>query len=64
MTLKISINCDNAAFQDEPCFEQLHTILYEIIEHLDTGELKTKPGETMRLNDTNGNIIGHAKFTH
>lgn len=53
MQLSITINLDNAAFEDNP--EELQQILAQV-----TG---VSDGLTRTLRDSNGNIVGHYVIT-
>lgn len=56
MTFKLSINCDNAAFEDDASTE-IARILRETAEKLENGR------EDGRCVDYNGNVVGSFKFS-
>lgn len=59
MEFKISVNLDNAAFQDDTNNE-LFDILDMLAEDVRKGD-KLKPGDKFPLFDSQGNTIGEAK---
>ena len=56
MKLTITIEMDNAAFDDGP---ELERILLQLAPQADD----MIPGDEIRLRDTNGNLVGLAKAT-
>jgi hypothetical protein len=57
MDYKIEINCDNAAFEDDPALE-----IARILNNL-ADNLKHDPAlNTEKLRDINGNFVGFAKM--
>lgn len=55
MTITITINADNAAFQDSPV-EEVTRILYGIKDAVDLRSLETE--QSANLRDSNGNTVG------
>lgn len=55
MDITITINCDNAAFEDD-AHGEVASILLEWIE---SGELSNR-----KLRDANGNTVGSVEITH
>ncbi len=57
MEFRLTMTCDNAAFEDDPTLETAR-ILRELAEHLAAGSLYA----THILRDANGNKVGCANF--
>jgi len=55
MDYTITINCDNAAFEENPAIE-ISRILKEFSERLSEGALLD-----CKIRDVNGNVVGFAK---
>jgi hypothetical protein len=62
MNFIITINCDNAAFQDNEAGECIEIIKDQILTSLESGEMSGM-GDKINLRDYNGNNVGEAKFT-
>ena len=60
MKLKLTITCDNAAFEDN-AGGQCASILNDLAALITDRDLL--PGETFTLRDFNGNRVGEAKVT-
>jgi hypothetical protein len=60
MTITITIECDNAAFVDNP--REVTTILERLAAELDGASLVDYRGST-RLLDSNGNTVGSVTVT-
>jgi hypothetical protein len=60
MTFKLSIVCDNAAFDDGNAGSEIARILREVANELDGDDAE---GYEKRLTDMNGNAVGTAKVT-
>lgn len=61
MKLQITIDCDSAAFDDEPGLE-LARILRQLADDLSIGIGPNK--FTLNLRDLNDNVVGHSNLTH
>lgn len=60
MRFKVTIDCDNAAFGDDPAIE-VARILRELSQEVDDGT-PVPPRGAKRLHDFNGNRVGEAKW--
>jgi hypothetical protein len=58
MMCRIDINCDNAAFEDDPTME-VARILRALADRL----THASPDEAYPLRDINGNAVGSLEFT-
>jgi hypothetical protein len=61
MRLQINISCDNSAFDDGNCGEEIARILYKfcgVIESYGTDDVWAMPAQALR--DINGNTVGQA----
>jgi hypothetical protein len=61
-TFKLTINLDNAAFDEAPG-EELARILEDVALHLTARDFSRGVLRTYTLCDTNGNDVGSYKFT-
>ncbi len=59
MTITITINTDNAAFEDNGRDQEIYNILNEYVESFGSGSNSL----TRNLRDSNGNIVGIAHTT-
>ena len=57
MQFQLTIDCDNAAFQDNP--SELADILRKLAERLESGQ----PVDGYTLRDSNGNNVGMSQFS-
>ena len=60
MRITIEINCDNAAFEDDPA-QEVKRILSNLSLRFD--EMFTLPVGLIPLLDTNGNTVGSAEMS-
>jgi hypothetical protein len=61
MKVVIEIECDNAAFEDDPGLE-VAKILLGLVNHLRNCRVVIDgPGPVMKLRDSNGNTVGSCK---
>ena len=64
MNFNISINCDNAAFDDDLTGIEICRILQSIEDKLqDVGYIESQENLRGRIKDLNGNMIGFWEFT-
>lgn len=61
MYVKVIINCDNAAFEDENCEPEVGRILFELGKACMYSRYGIEPGGVVRvpLRDVNGNTVGY-----
>lgn len=62
MKLTITIQMDNAAFEDAPACE-LGRILGGLVDDLKNGQELQKAGDVVSLRDINGNTVGKARVS-
>lgn len=55
MQIRITLACDNAAFEDAPGHEQA-SILRKLADHVENNP--PTPGDNQPLRDANGNTVG------
>lgn len=58
----ITIECNNAAFDDDACGPELARILRELADELESGGGAIGAGMAKRLYDINGNRVGAAEM--
>jgi len=64
MNFNVSINCDNAAFDDDLTGIEICRILQSIEDKLqDIGYIESQENLRGRIKDLNGNMIGFWEFT-
>ena len=64
MNFNVSINCDNAAFDDDLTGMEICRILQSIEDKLqDIGYIEPQENFRGRIKDLNGNMIGFWEFT-
>lgn len=63
MTVTITIQCDNDAFEPEPRIE-LESMLEVLAERIYARHISLKPGSQTPLLDSNGNTIGSFEVSY
>ena len=64
MNFNVSINCDNAAFDDDLTGIEICRILQSIEDKLqDIGYIESQENLRGRIKDLNGNMVGFWEFT-
>jgi len=64
MNFNVSINCDNAAFDDDLTGIEICRMLQSIEDKLqDVGYIESQENLRGRIKDLNGNMIGYWEFT-
>lgn len=63
MKLTITIQMDNAAFEDSNAGPEVARILRNLADDMDEGGSLTSPGAHATLRDINGNTVGKAKVS-
>lgn len=65
-TFRVTIDCDNAAFDNDGCFNghELARILRELADGLDNANVQPDDigDDPLPLRDVNGNVVGQAAF--
>ena len=61
MKFTLSINCDNAAFEDNPASEIEH-ILCDVARQIHDSDVANKREDRGALRDSNGNTVGTWRY--
>lgn len=59
MKFKVEINCDNAAFDDNPA-DEIGRLLHDLAVKAKRGHISISGYMSLPISDVNGNIVGRA----